>query len=32
MFYGYKWYFGDWSDKFGFVAVGFIVAVMDVRG
>lgn len=32
MFHGYKWYSGDWSDKFGLVAAGFIVAAMDVRG
>ncbi len=31
-FHGYQREAGDWSDKFGLVAAGFIVVAMDVRG
>lgn len=32
MFHGYSCNSGDWSDKFNYVAAGFIVAALDVRG
>ncbi|HUO58848.1 MAG TPA: acetylxylan esterase [bacterium] len=32
IFHGYSNNSGDWSDKFGYVAAGFTVAAMDVRG
>ena len=32
MFHGYSGNCGDWHDKLGYVAAGFSVAAMDVRG
>ncbi len=32
MFHGYTGNAGDWSDKLGYVALGYTVAVMDCRG
>ncbi|MEZ0537692.1 acetylxylan esterase [Caldicellulosiruptoraceae bacterium PP1] len=32
VFHGYSCNSGDWSDKFNYVAAGFIVAALDVRG
>jgi len=32
MFHGYSGNCGDWSDKLGYVAMGFTVAAMDCRG
>ena len=31
-FHGYSMYAGDWYDKLAFVAQGFVVAALDVRG
>ncbi len=32
MFHGYSMDSGDWQDKLGFVAAGFVVAALDCRG
>jgi cephalosporin-C deacetylase len=32
MFHGYSMSAGDWADKLGYVAAGFLVLAMDVRG
>jgi cephalosporin-C deacetylase len=31
-FHGYKWNSGDWNDKLSYVAMGYSVAALDVRG
>ena len=32
MFHGYSYYAGDWSDKLGYLAMGYTVAALDCRG
>ena len=32
MFHGYSGSSGDWSDKLGYVALGYTVAALDRRG
>ena len=32
IFHGYSWSSGDWSDKLGYVGLGFSVAALDCRG